>query len=214
MALTRLILAPLAAALLLAGCTHTYVSPVSVTRFVGAEPTRLGQGRIEVRPAPGEAIDSIDYDAFANAVAAQLERLGYRVVPGATSSSEEISGRVSAPQVAEIRVIRTAERPEKRHRPVSVGVGGETGSYGSGVGLGVGIDLSGPPPKVTSTQMSVFIRDTATRQSLWEGRAEFSASNHTPYESEKAAAQAMASALFAGFPGESGRTVEVPVPKG
>ena len=44
----RFALAPLAAAVLLAGCTQTYVSPVSVTRFVGEQPARLGQGTIAV----------------------------------------------------------------------------------------------------------------------------------------------------------------------
>lgn len=191
-------LAPVAAALLLAGCVQTVVSPVSVTRFVGAEPARLGRGPIAVVPAPGMPAAGTDFDAYASAVAADLARLGYQVVPGD-----------SAPQLAEVRVARAVERPGRGRGPVSVGVGGETGSYGSGVGLGLGIDLTPPPPEVAHTQMGVTIRDTASRQSLWEGRADFSASTNTPYAGAAATAQKMADALFAGFPGESGRTIEV-----
>jgi hypothetical protein len=196
--MTRFILAPLAAAIVLAGCTQTIVSPVSVTRFVGAQPARLGQGPIAVRPAPGAPGTLADFEAFQDAVAAGLARLGYRVVAGD-----------SAAQVAEVRVLRTLERPVRGRGPVSVGVGGETGSYGSGVGLGLGIDLTPPPPEVASTQMGVVIRDTASGQSLWEGRAEFSASRNTPYASAQATAQKMADALFSGFPGRSGETIEV-----
>lgn len=196
--MTRFILTSLAAALLLAGCTQTYVSPVSVTRFVGAQPARLGQGPIAVVPAPGAPGLLPDFGAYQAAVAAELARLGYQVVPGA-----------GAPQVAEVRVIRTVERPVRGRGPVSVGVGGATGSYGSGLGAGVGIDLTPPPPEVASTQISVTIRDAASRRSLWEGRAEFSASHNTPYASAQATAQKMADALFAGFPGRSGETIEV-----
>jgi hypothetical protein len=195
--MTRLALAAIAA-LLLAGCAQSYVSPVSVTRFVGDQPARLGQGPIAVRIAPGMPTDPLAFAPYGQAVAAELARLGYQVVPGE-----------QAAQVAEVRLSRALEQPGRGRNPVSVGVGGSTGSYGSGVGLGVGIDLSGPPPEVTHTQIGVVIRDGASGQALWEGRAEFSASVNTPYGQAQAAAQKMAAALFAGFPGRSGETIEV-----
>jgi hypothetical protein len=199
MPINRLVLAPLAAALALAGCAQTYVSPVSVTRFVGEQPARLGQGTIAVRPAPGMP-DTLEFAAYGNAVGAELARLGYTVVPGG-----------DAGQVAEVRVAQAVDKPQRRRGPVSVGVGGSTGSYGSGVGLGLGIDLSGPPPEVSSTQMGVIIRDRASGQALWEGRAQFSASANSKYGDRQAAAQAIAQALFGGFPGESGKTIDVRV---
>jgi hypothetical protein len=207
--MTRLILAPVAAALLLAGCVQTYVSPVSVTRFVGAEPARLGQGPIAVVPAPGGPVPP-DFAAFQTAVSADLARLGYQVVGGDTSasSSKAVGGQAVAPQVAEVRLGRAMALSPGRN-PVSVGLGGETGSYGSGFGAGVGIDLTRPPPNVATTDLGVVIRDTASRQSLWEGRAQFTASGNTPYASPQATAQKMADALFAGFPGRSGETIEV-----
>ena len=196
--MTRLLLAPLAAALLLAGCTQTYVSPVSVTRFVGEQPARLGQGAIDVRAAPGEPAGTLEFSLYEQAVAAELGQLGYRVVEGE-----------GAAQVAEVRVSQVTEQPARSRGPVNVGVGGSTGSYGSGVGVGVGLDLSGRPQDVTSTQMGVIIRDSATGQALWEGRAQFSASVNSEFGDRSAAAAKMADALFSGFPGESGETIEV-----
>lgn len=194
----RSILAAVAVAAMLAGCTRTYVSPVSVTRFVGEQPARLGQGTIAVRPAPGEPGGTLEFSAYEQAVAAELAQVGYQVVAGEGAS-----------QVAEVRVSRTIDQPIGGRGPVNVGVGGSTGSYGSGVGVGVGLDLSGPPPEVASTQMGVIIRDNATGNALWEGRAQFSASTNSEYADRLAAAAKMADALFAGFPGESGETIEV-----
>ena len=75
--------------------------------------------------------------------------------------------------------------------------------------LGIGIDLSRPPPEVTANRLRVVIKDNGTGQALWEGRAEFSASGNSDYASAQAAADKMAAALFAGFPGESGETIKV-----
>ena len=195
--MTRLVLASLSAALLLSGCVQTYVSPVSVTRFLGPAPVRLGMGPIAVRAAPGVA-NSLEFAPYWQAVSAELTRLGYQVVPGN-----------EAAQVAEVRVERAIEQPGRGRSPVSVGAGGSTGSYGSGLGLGVGIDLSGPRPAVADNRLGVIIRDGASGQPLWEGRADFSASANSRYGSAQAAAAKMAAALFAGFPGRSGETVEV-----
>jgi len=195
--MTRLALAPIAAALLLSGCAQTYVSPVSVTRFVGQAPARLGIGPIAVRAAPGMA-NSLEFAPYWQAVSTELTRLGYRVVPGN-----------DAAQIAEVRVDRAVEQPGRRRNPVSVGVGGSTGSYGSGLGLGLGFDLSGPPPAVADTRIGVIIRDGAGGQPLWEGRADFAASANSKFGNAQAAAAKMAAALFAGFPGRSGETIEV-----
>jgi hypothetical protein len=195
--MTRLALSSLAAALLLSGCAQTYVSPVSVTRFLGPAPARLGMGPIAVRAAPGIA-NSLEFAPYRQAVAGELARLGYQLVPGD-----------HAAQVAEVRIERAVEQPGRGRNPVSVGAGGSTGSYGSGLGLGIGIDLSGPPPAVADNRLSVIIRDGASGQPLWEGRADFSASANSQYASAQAAVTKMAAALFAGFPGRSGETVEV-----
>lgn len=197
---TGLIAAALALPLSLsvAGCATPYASPVEVTRFIGNAPARLGSGTISVRPAPGAPGDTLEFAPYQQAVAAQLETLGYRV----------ISDGVAA-QVAEVRVGRELRTAAGRRGPVSVGVGGSTGSYGSGVGLGVGLDLTGAPKPVTDTLLGVIIRDNGTGQALWEGRASFGASSDSPYAQRQAAATRLATALFNGFPGQSGQTIEV-----
>lgn len=195
----RILLAALAPAALLAGCTTpAYVSPVEVTRFTGAQPAQLGRGPIAVRPAPGQPADSWDYAAFQAAVAAELQELGYTVTD-------------SAAQVAEIRVDRAVARNDLgRRSPVSVGVGGSTGSYGSGVGMGVGINLGGRrPAEQIDTQLQVMIRPNAGGDAAWEGRARFTATANSQFADQRAAAGKLADALFSGFPGRSGETIEV-----
>ncbi len=197
--MNKLVIASFPALLALAGCTQTVVSPVSVTRFVAQQPVQLGRGTIAVRAAPGTPGGTLEFSQWQQAVAAELTGLGYQVAPE----------RSVAGQVAELRIERFIDTPERRRGPVNVGVGGSTGSYGSGLGVGLGIDLSGPPPEVTANRLGVTIRDNATGQPLWEGRAEFSASRNSHYASAQSAAQKMAAALFSGFPGESGETIEV-----
>jgi hypothetical protein len=192
-------LAPLAALALLAGCTTpAYVSPVEVTRFTGAAPAEFGRGLIAVRPAPGGEPNSWEFAAFQSAVAAELQELGYTVADNAA-------------QVAEIRVERFTGRTEAgRRSPVSVGVGGGTGSYGSGVGAGIGINLGGNrPAEQIDTQLHVMIRPAPGANALWEGRARFTATANSNYADQRAAAGKLADALFTGFPGRSGETIEV-----
>jgi hypothetical protein len=192
------LLPAIAALALLAGCaTPAYVSPVEVTRFTGAAPDQLGRGPIAIRPAPGQTPDSWDFAAFRSAVAGELQELGYTISD-------------SAAQVAEIRVERFAAREGSRRSPVNVGVGGSTGSYGSGVGVGVGINLGGGrPAERIDTQLQVMIRPSAGGDALWEGRARFTATANSDFADQRAAAGKLADALFGGFPGRSGETIEV-----
>ena len=182
-----------------AACTTpSYVSPVEVTRFTGSAPNLLGTGPLAVRAAPGQVPGSWEYAAFESAVAQELARIGYTVSGGA------------AGQVAEIRVERVVEPGESRRSPVSVGVGGGTGSFGSGVGAGIGINLGGSGrSEQIDTQLHVMIRPAAGGDALWEGRANVSATANSDYADQRAAAGKLAEALFDGFPGRSGETIEV-----
>ena len=192
-------LACLATVALLAGCTTpAFVSPVEVTRFTGGSRALLGSGPIAVRAAPGEAPDSWEYAAFQTAVAEELSEVGYTVTPD------------DAAQVAEIRVERFVSRRDGGRSPVNVGVGGSTGSYGSGVGVGVGINLGGGrPAEPIDTQLLVMIRPSAGGDALWDGRARFRATANSDFADQRAAAGKLADALFEGFPGRSGETIEV-----
>lgn len=191
--------AALLSALLLAACA-TPQGPVEVTRFVDpAGAARLGQGTVFVESAPGslEGLEAAPYNA---AVAAELTRLGYRE-----------SNRAEAGQIAQVRVERYVETAEGRRSPVSVGVGGSTGSYGSGVGLGIGINLGGGGGPKTGTQLGVTLRDSKGGRNLWEGRAEIETGAKSPLADRTRNAQALAAALFRDFPGRNGETVEVEV---
>ena len=81
---------------------------------------------------------------------------------------------------------------------------------GSGVGVGVGINLGGNrPSERIDTQLHVMIRPSAGGDALWEGRARFTATANSDYADRQAAAAKLADALFDGFPGRSGETIEV-----
>ena len=193
----RLALAITALALAaLVGCVAP-VGPVQVTRFHAADVSPLGKGAIAVEPAPGSDGNSLEWQTYSAAVTRQLVLLGYTEArPG------------SGGQVALVRLSRRTLEPPGSS-PVSVGVGGSTGSYGSGVGLGVGINLSPKPAAEVATDLSVSIRDRTSGATLWEGRATFVVSSKSPLATTALGAPKMSQALFAGFPGQSGETIEV-----
>src|SRR6187399_2575455 len=190
-------LGAIATAVLLAGCTTTYVSPVEVTRFTGDQPQSLGAGPIAVRAGPGAPPDSLELSVFRDAVARELQDQGYVIING------------EAPQVAEVSVDLLVEQPGYSNSPVSVGGGVAGGSYGSSAGVGVGIDLSPRPTERLHRELRVMIKPAQGGTALWEGRARFAASTNSAYADTQAAAAKLADALFGGFPGQSGETIEV-----
>lgn len=181
------------------GCA-TPVGPVEVTRFHQPDAVaQLGRGTIAVEAGPGLDPNSLEIASYERAVAAELVRLGY---------SEAAAG--AGAQVALVRVVRTTWQPGRDRSPVSVGGGASVGSYGSGVGLGVGIDLSGKPPEQTTTELGVMIRDRESGRTLWEGRASFTVRSDAPLAQTQLGAAKIAEAMFKDFPGNSGETVEIP----
>lgn len=188
----------------LAGCTTTSApGPVEVTRFHDANQlARLGQGTIFVETAPGSDTDALELATYKAAIADELVKLGYRE-----------TAREEAQQVAQVRMEHFYIADEVPQRgPVNVGVGGSTGSYGSGVGVGIGINLGGGKSKERSgTRLAIMIRDKATSQTLWEGRAMLEVPRGSPLAEPRANATAIAQALFDDFPGNDGETVEIEV---
>jgi len=191
----------LAAALACAGLTSCIapIGPVEVTRFHAPDISALGKGTISVEPAAGNDAASLEWRSYQAAVTRELVRVGYvEAEPG------------KGAQIALVRLARHTYRPDRTRSPVSVGLGGSTGSYGSGVGLGVGIDLSGQPKEQVETDLGVLIKDRLSGDSLWEGRASFTVRSGSPLADTALGAPKMAEALFAGFPGEPGATIRVP----
>ena len=189
---------PLLALSLLTACVVP-TGPVEVTRFNRAsQGVPYGNGSFGVEVAGESAADrSLSASLYVAAVTREMQRVGYRNPTGTSDV------------VAEIRFGARMMRPERRS-PVSVGVGGSTGSYGSGIGLGVGINLGGGSAAQLQTTLSVRIIRRSDRLVIWEGRAVQSAKAGSPAAQPAIAASKLAEALFKDFPGVSGETIRVP----
>ena len=188
----------LLAALVLAA-SPALAAPVEVTRFHTPDSiTTLGRSAVAVVAAPGTDQSSLETRVWLQAVEAELAALKFgTATPGAADA------------VAEVRIEREVQRTERQRGPVSVGVGGATGGWNSGVGLGLGFNLGGGPKARVYTRLVVTIRSRATGLSLWEGRAENIERDKAKEASVDVAAPRLAHALFSGFPGTSGATITV-----
>lgn len=191
-------LLPLLALSLLSACVVP-TGPVEVTRFNRAAdgvPYGAGSFAIEVAgESPGSP--SLSASPYVAAVARELQRVGYR------------DGISQSDIIAEIRFGATTNRPNRRS-PVSVGVGGSTGSYGSGIGLGVGINLGGGSSPQIETTLGVRLIRRSDRLIIWEGTAVQAAKAGSPAAQPGIAASKLAEAMFKDFPGVSGETIRVP----
>ncbi len=190
-------LAFVAAAALSACATPT--GPVEVTVFNRvAEGQPYGSGSFSVTPARDMAAgQGLALSPYLAAVSREMTRIGYAERTGGSDV------------VAEVRAGQADIRGDGRS-PVSVGVGGSTGSYGSGVGLGVGFNLGGGSGAQVETVLSVRILRARDNLVIWEGRAVQLAGKKSPAAQPGIAASKLAEALFKDFPGTSGTTIEVP----
>ncbi|WP_145199632.1 hypothetical protein [Sphingobium sp. B2] len=181
----RLILAA-SLALSLSACA-TAIPPVEVTRFHIGNPAR--SGTIAVEEMRGNPDVSLEFRTYAAAVAQEWQRVGFTPV-----SAGETSDYVAS--VAFRRSFRPSGVDRGSDRPVSVGVGG-------------GINLSGKPKDIVTTELHVQLRRRADSTMIWEGRALTEAREGTPAAQPGLAAQKLSAALIEGYPGESGRTITV-----
>lgn len=193
-----------ATAALLAGCASTPAppSPIEVTRFHDGSLLAAARGTVFVEGAPGNALSEREAAPYEAAVASQLGRLGYVE-----------SSRTGAALVAQVTVERyRLDADGDRRGPVSVGMGGSTGSYGSGFGVGVGINLGGGKSRERiGTDLAVMLRDKDTGRAVWEGRAQFSVGVEGDLAEPTNQADVIAEALFRNFPGGNGETVQIEV---
>lgn len=185
-------------ALSLGGCA-TMVPPVEVTRFHNAVAWAPGT-RYVVATETGDASPSMEWSSYRAAVERQLQLQGLVATENAAD----------APLKVRIGFERSERVSGSNRSPVTIGVGGSTGSYGSGLGLGLGFNLGGGSRAVQDLRLSVRIDDAATGQALWEGRAEAAVPTKAPAAQPSLASAKLVDALFQGFPGESGRTIKVP----
>jgi hypothetical protein len=194
--------AMLGTALALAGCA-TQMPPTQVTRFHLGQP--IAPGVVAVEPRVPGAAQSLEFQAYADAVTAQLSRNGFR--PAAGLAASEL--------VAALDITNDLREGPPSSSGLSVGLGGggfSGGRRGGGVGLGGGVSF--PVGKRRSsdllvTEMSVQLKRRSDGTVIWEGRARTAARTGTPAASTNAVATKLAAALFQGFPGESGKTIDV-----
>jgi len=192
-------LALLGAAALVGGCTATMRdAPIDVTRYHLGQPL-TERTTLAIEPMTGAAQISPEYQLYADAVRAELERLGY--VQGSDTTQ---SGYIAAVSFNRVSRGTFRDRP-----PVSIGLGG--GSYGGGrrggVGLGGGVSfgIGGKTREVFGTELWVQLRRRSDNSTVWEGKAVTEAVGDQP----GVTAGRLANALFRGFPGESGVTITV-----
>ena len=188
--------------LALAACaTGRSAEPIEVTRFVAPQArAQLGDARLMVETAPGSPEQGLALEPYKEAVARELAAFGYVE-----------NARPSADQIASVSVERTELDRNGRRSPVTGSIGGSTSRYGNSVGVGVEINLGGGSGRTVVTRMSVFLRDKTSGEVLWEGRARLVAPAKSELAQSGPAAYALANALFTGFPGNSGETIEVEV---
>ncbi|MBV8685655.1 MAG: DUF4136 domain-containing protein [Alphaproteobacteria bacterium] len=159
---------------------------VEVGRFHLGE-TTIARSQIAIEPFDRADANRADFPAFVSAVAAELTRLGWTVVP--TSRQSE--------QIALIDVEQGSREAIAALSAARIGRG-----------------IAGAPPagsgaNVTATLLEVAIRRRSDGTVFWEGRAVGEAPTGSAEARGTAAVGRLANALFRDFPGESGRIIRV-----
>jgi acyl-coenzyme A thioesterase PaaI-like protein len=157
-----------------------------VTNSPGA--AQLGHGPIVVAPAPGGLADG----AYESALADQLAKAGYE------TNAQPRTGGQTVEFVVSHDVIQPSEPPRS---PVGGAVSAGAGSHGwGGVGMAINIDLSKPRGALVATRIEARIRDRATNELLWQGRAQVVAREGDKHWTPQATAAKLTEALFKSFP--------------
>lgn len=193
-------------ALATAGCatTGTRRDATDVTRYHLGQPIPAGSVTTEPLAAPGASI-SPEYRIYADAVGAELGRIGFAPT-AAGSSSQYIAG---------VSFLRSSRGTVRTPPKFSIGLGGGSfggGRRGGGIGIGGGISkgFGSETRDVLVSELAVQLRRRSDGTIVWEGRAQTSGLSGRPDDQPAATAERLANALFRGFPGESGITISVP----
>lgn len=189
----------------LAACTTTgSLPPTEVIRYHLGAP--IARGTVAVQPLSGPAPASLEFQNYAGVVQGELQRVGYVPAPPGTI----------ADFIATVDFRRANRAGPPRRSPISIGLGGggfSGGGYrGGGVGLGGGISFpigGNRRNEVIVSELAVTIKRRVDQSPVWEGRAQGVTDARAVGASTDALARKLAAALFTGFPGESGRTIEV-----
>jgi hypothetical protein len=182
----------IALALLAGGCATrgggggAAAGGAEVARFHLGE-TTIARSQIAIEPFDRADANRPEFPAYARAVARELTRLGWTVVPAGASTE----------QVALVDVEQGSRESIAALSAARIGRGTPTGP------------ASGSGAEVTATLLEVGIRRRSDATMFWEGRAVGEARSGSAEAASAAAADRLATALFRDFPGESGRTIRV-----
>ena len=187
-------------AITLSACAAT-TPPVEVTRFHNAPAEPVRTGSFVINFASDGDNRPLENGIYGAAVTRELQRVGFTDAGTAGGNGQ---------YVVRVSVDQSFISAGGQRSPVSVGVGGNTGSYGSGVGVGIGINLGGRPKAQIATDLSVRITKRTDQKVVWEGRSSVIAKEGSAAAQPGLAAAKLAEALFRDFPGESGTTIRVP----
>jgi hypothetical protein len=200
MAVRSILVLALAGASLTACATGPSLPPTEVLRYHLGEP--IERGTIAVQPLTGGGPASLEFKTYAAAVQGELLKAGYSVpVAGAKPLL-----------VATVGFTRTTQAGPPKQSPISITGGGGRRGGGGGVGLGGGVGFpigGGGSTAILISELSVTIKRSADQSPVWEGRAQTFADARKEDATTDIQAGKLARALFMGFPGESGRTIQV-----
>ncbi len=171
--------------------------PVEVTRFHLGAP--IARGDVTVEPTVASEAGSLAFQLIAQPVARELARAGY---PAAAMPERSMF-------VASVEVVREERPATVRRSPISIGIGGASFGRSSGVGVGGSFGLGGSSGGTLVTRVNVRIKRRGDATVVWEGRAVNEERLGSRASNSGRIADRLASALFKGFPGESGRTISV-----
>jgi hypothetical protein len=176
-----------------AGCATRGGGDASTAGGMDVARFHLGEQTIARSQIAIEAFDRADanlpeFGVYAGAVARELTRLGWTVVPAATRTEQVALIDVSQGSRGEIAA-RTAARVGR----------------GVAASAAVGADA----PNITATLLEVGIRRRSDATVFWEGRAVSEARTGSAEAASTAAVERLSAALFRDFPGESGRTIRL-----
>ncbi len=177
----------------LSGCATQSPRSIEVTRFHLNQD--IAPQEINLEPATGVDDTSLEYTSYANAVKAELAKVGLTVVDGYNSDV-----------FATVNIGRQIQQKAPKKSKFSIGIGG--GSYGGGSGVSGGVNVpvggsSGGEALVTTLEVKLIRRNENAVS--WEGEAIRSVDTTT--DGSNITVEELAAALFNEFPGDSGKTV-------
>lgn len=167
---------------------------VEASTFVANSPNvgQLGHGPIVLTARTASIGNGLDEGTYETALVDQLAKAGYQTDAQPNSGGETVEFIVHHDVI---------QPPEPPHNPVGGAVSVGAGSHGwGGVGLGLDIDLSKPLKALLATRLEARIRDTATHELLWQGRAQVITREGDKHWPEQTIATRLAAALFKDFP--------------